>query len=190
MFIVYLSVVCLIYECSVWMFTCTPEESIRSLYSWSWNIMWLLGNDLRTSGRTVSTLNPWASPRVFFITQLVPMSLDVIYLFVCFLRQVFSVQLWVAWNSLCRPDWFWTQTSTCLYLPSAGTKVMCHHCPTTSLFCFKSTWHKLESTEGNFSWTNTSMRLAHRQACAMLSWLMIDVGEPSPLWVVPTPMQV
>jgi hypothetical protein len=34
---------------------------------------------------------------------------------------------WLSWNSLCRPGWPWTQKSTCLCLPSAGTKVVCHH---------------------------------------------------------------
>ena len=31
--------------------------------------------------------------------------------------------------SLCRPGWLPTQKSTCLYLPSACIKGMCHHCP-------------------------------------------------------------
>jgi hypothetical protein len=36
--------------------------------------------------------------------------------------------LWRSGNSLCRPGWPRTQKST--YLQSAGTKVVCHHCPT------------------------------------------------------------
>jgi hypothetical protein len=34
---------------------------------------------------------------------------------------------WLSWNSLCRPSWPQTQQSACLWLPSAGTKGMCHH---------------------------------------------------------------
>jgi hypothetical protein len=38
----------------------TPERDIRSHYRWSWATMYLLGIELRTSGRTVSALNRWA----------------------------------------------------------------------------------------------------------------------------------
>jgi hypothetical protein len=38
----------------------TQEESIRSHYRWLWATMWLLGFELRTSGRAVSVLNHWA----------------------------------------------------------------------------------------------------------------------------------
>ena len=33
----------------------TPEEGIRSCYRWLWATMWLLGFELRTSGRAVSS---------------------------------------------------------------------------------------------------------------------------------------
>jgi hypothetical protein len=39
----------------------TPEEGIRSHYRWLWATMWLLGFELRTSGRAVSALNCWAT---------------------------------------------------------------------------------------------------------------------------------
>jgi hypothetical protein len=52
-----------------------------------------------------------------------------VYLFVCFLRQGFSVYRWLSWNSLCRPGWPRTQKSTCLCLLSAGIKGVCHHVP-------------------------------------------------------------
>ena len=35
----------------------TPEKGIRSHYRWSRATMWLLGIELRTSGRTTSALN-------------------------------------------------------------------------------------------------------------------------------------
>jgi hypothetical protein len=37
----------------------TPKEGIRSHYRWLWATMWLLGIELRTSGRAVSALNHW-----------------------------------------------------------------------------------------------------------------------------------
>ena len=40
----------------------------------------------------------------------------------CFLRQGFSVQPWMSWNQLCRPQ---TQRSACLWLPSAGGLKVC-----------------------------------------------------------------
>ena len=42
---------------------------------------------------------------------------------------------WLSWNSLFRPGWSWTQRSTCLCLPSAGIKSMCHHCPAW-IYCY------------------------------------------------------
>jgi hypothetical protein len=46
----------------------TAEEGIESHYRWLWATMWLLGFELRTSGRVVSALNCWAiSPaQIFF----------------------------------------------------------------------------------------------------------------------------
>jgi hypothetical protein len=38
----------------------TLEEGIGSYYRWSWATMWLLGIELRTSGRVVRTFNCWA----------------------------------------------------------------------------------------------------------------------------------
>jgi hypothetical protein len=42
----------------------TPEEGIGSHYRWLWATMWLLGIELRTSGRAVSALNHWANSPV------------------------------------------------------------------------------------------------------------------------------
>jgi hypothetical protein len=49
-----------------------------------------------------------------------------------FLRQGFSVQPWLSWNSLCRPGWPRTQKSACSCLPSAGVKGVRHHRPATT----------------------------------------------------------
>jgi hypothetical protein len=45
-----------------------------------------------------------------------------------YVRQGFSVEPWLSWNSLCKPGWPQTQKSTCLCLPSAGIKGVRHHC--------------------------------------------------------------
>jgi hypothetical protein len=37
----------------------TPEEHMGSHYRWLWVTMWLVGIELRTSGRAVSALNHW-----------------------------------------------------------------------------------------------------------------------------------
>ena len=56
-----------------------------------------------------------------------------------FSRQGFSVQPWLSWNSLCRPGWPRIQKSSCLCLPSARIKGVCHHCP-ARLQVFKKLW--------------------------------------------------
>jgi hypothetical protein len=38
----------------------TPEEVIGSRYKWLWATKWLLGIELKTSGRADSALNLWA----------------------------------------------------------------------------------------------------------------------------------
>jgi hypothetical protein len=47
------------YMCILSISSDTPEEGIRSHYGWLWANMWLLGIELRTSGREVSALNRW-----------------------------------------------------------------------------------------------------------------------------------
>jgi hypothetical protein len=71
------------YECSTCMYTCMPEEGIRSRYRWLRATMWLLGIELRTSARTVRDLNPISSARLlddsyewFLKNKLVPLLLD------------------------------------------------------------------------------------------------------------------
>jgi hypothetical protein len=32
------------------------------------------------------------------------------FILFCFSRQGLIILLWLAWNSLCRPDWPWSQT--------------------------------------------------------------------------------
>ena len=47
------------------------EVGTRSYYRWLWATVWLLGIELRTSGRTVNVLNHWAiSPAPFFFSYL------------------------------------------------------------------------------------------------------------------------
>ena len=49
------------------------------------------------------------------------------YILFYFFRDRVSLQLWLSWNSLCRPGWPRTLKSTCLCLPSAGFKGVRHH---------------------------------------------------------------
>ena len=52
--------------------SCAPEKGIGSHYR-LWAIMWLLGIELRTSGRAVSAFNPRAiSPALNPILEYVP----------------------------------------------------------------------------------------------------------------------
>jgi len=60
----------LIYECFICIYTCMPEEGIRSLYRWLWATVWLLGIELRTSGRAVSALNRWTISPALVIENL------------------------------------------------------------------------------------------------------------------------
>ena len=48
------------YMSTLWLSSDTPEEGIRSHYRWLWTTMWLLGFELRISGRAVSALKCWA----------------------------------------------------------------------------------------------------------------------------------
>jgi hypothetical protein len=41
--------------------SCTPADSIWAHYRCLWTTMWLLGIELRASGRTVSALSHWAT---------------------------------------------------------------------------------------------------------------------------------
>ena len=45
----------------------TPEEGIDSHYRWLWATVWLLGIELRTSGRAVSALNSWIICKTGFL---------------------------------------------------------------------------------------------------------------------------
>ena len=53
-----------VYQCSVCMCTCVPEEGTRSHYRWLRATMWLIGIELRTSGRAVLlTAEPYFQPK-------------------------------------------------------------------------------------------------------------------------------
>ena len=51
-------------------FSDIPEEGIRSQYRWLWATMWVLGFELRTSGRAASALNHWAFSPTFVFQML------------------------------------------------------------------------------------------------------------------------
>jgi hypothetical protein len=56
------------------------------------------------------------------------------YFFIVFLRQGFSVEPWLSSNSLCRSGWPRTQKSACLCLPSAGIKGVRQHARLIDVF--------------------------------------------------------
>ena len=60
LFVLLLKIYLLLYISTLYLFSDIPEEGIRSHYRWLWATMWLLGIELRTSGRAVSALNHWA----------------------------------------------------------------------------------------------------------------------------------
>jgi hypothetical protein len=45
------------YMSTLSLYSDTSEEGIKSHYRWLWATMWVLGIELRTSGRAVSALN-------------------------------------------------------------------------------------------------------------------------------------
>ena len=53
----FLKIYLLCIQLSASIYTHTPEEGARSLYRWFGATMWLLGIELRTSGRADSALN-------------------------------------------------------------------------------------------------------------------------------------
>ena len=56
----------------------TPEEGIQCHSRWLWATMWVLGTELRTSGRAVCALNRWALYFWVFIVKIY------FYEYVCF----------------------------------------------------------------------------------------------------------
>jgi hypothetical protein len=59
--------------------------------------------------------------------------LFVLFCFVLFLRQCFSVYPWLSWNSLLDQAGLELKAAW-LYVPSAGIKVVCHHARLRTLF--------------------------------------------------------
>jgi hypothetical protein len=54
------------YRSTLWLSSDMPEDSIRSHYSWLRATMWLLGIELRISGKALSAFNHWAiSPALY-----------------------------------------------------------------------------------------------------------------------------
>jgi hypothetical protein len=74
-------VIYFIYVSTLTLSSDTPEVGIISHYRWLWAIMWLLGTELRTSGRPVSALINWAIspaslvPILLHINKLCPSNL-------------------------------------------------------------------------------------------------------------------
>ena len=63
--------------------------------------------------------------------------------FLFFLFSFLFLFLCIALNSLCTPDWPWTERFICLCLLSVGIKGMRHHCPNQNEFLNSSYHSKL-----------------------------------------------
>lgn len=76
-----------VYEWSICMSTCMTEEGIRFHYIWLWATTWLLGIELRISGRTTSAFNHWAisSPWFWHLECNMPLRSSLVNSFVGFL---------------------------------------------------------------------------------------------------------
>jgi hypothetical protein len=96
--LVFYSFILYLYECTAALFRHTLEKCIRSHYRSLWATMWLLGFEVRTSGRAVRALNCWAiSPTCvsgFMLRFFDPLGLE------------FCAEWWI-WIYLC--------SSTCRY---------------------------------------------------------------------------
>ena len=69
-----------VYECSVCIDACRErKEGTRSHYRWLWPTMYLLGIELRTSGRTTNALNCWAVSLAPWIPWLLSFNFHSVY---------------------------------------------------------------------------------------------------------------
>jgi hypothetical protein len=90
LFIFFLYLIDWLSDC-IWVhYSCLQTYQLSSFhYQWLWATMWLLGVELRTSGRAANALNCWTispAPSVFL-----------------FLRQILIIWPFLVWNSLCHP---------------------------------------------------------------------------------------
>jgi hypothetical protein len=80
---------------SIWLLSSdTPEEGIRSYYRWLWTTMWLLGTELRTSGReqlVLLTAEPSLQAKSFFVCFF--FFLKIIYLFLIYMPWCFCINV-------------------------------------------------------------------------------------------------
>ena len=58
--IFFLRFIYLLYVSTLYLSSDTPEEGIRSCYTWLWATMWLLGFELQTFGEQSGALTHWA----------------------------------------------------------------------------------------------------------------------------------
>jgi hypothetical protein len=115
-----------------WCFVCMLVWGYQKLWNWSywrlWAAMWLLGVEPRSSGRTASALNHWATfPLVFLFI--------ILFIHICLVNIRFFF-------FLCSPGTYSVDQvglqlrSACLCPPSAGIKGLCHHCQAQVLLFF------------------------------------------------------
>jgi hypothetical protein len=82
LFFIYFLFIYLVYMSTLSLSSDTPEEGIRSHYRWLWATMWVLGIEMRSSGRTVSALKHWAispAPQILIFYHLPGILLSPVY---------------------------------------------------------------------------------------------------------------
>ena len=104
-----------------------------------------------------------------FLSSFFPSFLSFIFLFYfCFLRQGFSVQDWLSWNSFCRTGWPRTQKSVRPCLPNGRIKGMFHYCLAFFFFrtcsylhfkCYLLSWFHISRKHSIPSTLPASMRV-------------------------------
>jgi hypothetical protein len=157
---IYLFILCLWAHCSCLQ---TPEEGIRSHYRWLWATMWLLGIELRTSGRAVSALNHWVispAPCGFFC------------LFVCF--TTVHVYKHAPWHVCGAQTALWIQVPfTLSWVLEVRFRHICCKClsPLSSYSCGGKTWVGLGLPVGLCSESLSHQQVTSTTAqCCLACW--------------------
>jgi hypothetical protein len=83
--------------------SCTPEEGVRSHYRWLWATMWLLGIELRTSGRAVGAFNRWAISPAPITTFLGPSIQNTSCYYILFYKDFFKLFIFIYLHFKCYP---------------------------------------------------------------------------------------
>ena len=123
--------------CSACMYASRPEEGTKSHCRWLWATMWLLRIELKTSGRSTSTLNRWAispAPRTILILKENHWLTEFLFL-IWQLAESRSVEQWYMENFLI--------TSSCCFVLHKEQRAAFPSGSCTASFTPEITTHKL-----------------------------------------------